>query len=69
MTSRTSQRISLERRTYRETPSGRYHYGFVDAEGNVYTLLSCPARVLTDVNDTSGSVPDAMICVVCFRRD
>lgn len=66
---RTASLVSLERRTFRETPSGRYHIGLVDSDGNVWKQVACPARgPLTDVNDNSGSVPDALICVVCFRR-
>jgi len=71
VTSRTKgARVSLERRTYRELPSGKYHLGLLDIEGNTWLQVACPARPpLVDVNDESGSVPDAMVCPICFRRD
>ena len=65
-----TERVSLVRRTYREMPSGKYHIGLADGDGNIFTKVTCPARgPLQDVNDTTGSVPDALICAVCFVRD
>lgn len=50
-------------------PSGKYHLGLLDIEGNTWLQVACPAKPpLVDVNDESGSVPDAMICPICFQR-
>lgn len=69
-TKHRTERVSLERRTYREMPSGKYHIGLVDGDGNIFTKVTCPARgPLVDVNDNSGNVPDVLICPTCFVRD